>query len=86
MNTRALTKQARRLSDKLQPRPRIIHCAGEVAALFASLEYQIQQEGGDINAPVEWSEEEKAFMDEFSALLEAQVREIERCCNVRLVD
>lgn len=86
MNTRTLEKQARRLSDKLQPRPRLIHCDAEVADLLATLEQQILAEGGDLNAPVEWSADDLEVMNQLSTCLEQSCREIEECYNVRFVD
>jgi hypothetical protein len=85
MNTRTLEKAARRLSEKLQPRPRLIHCAGEVNTLLATLEQQILAEGGDLSAPVEWTPDQLELCSELDAWLEADCREIERCYNVRLV-
>ncbi len=86
MNTRSLERTARRLSDKLQPRPRLIHCAGEVAALLATLEQQIIAEGGDLSAPVEWSNDQLELCRKLDAWLEQDCRDIEQRYNVKFVD
>jgi len=86
MNTKALERTARRLSEKPQPRPRLIHCAAEVADMLETLRWQIIAEGGDPDAPVEWTEEQEEWARQLSDLLGEQVSEIERCCNVRFVD
>ena len=86
MNTRSLERRARVLSHLLQPRPREIHCAGEVASMLATLAYQIEREGGDINAPVEWSASDLETMNRLDAWLEQDCREIEKQYNVRFID
>lgn len=85
MKTRSLERRARVLSDKLQPRPRLISCAGEKDALLAMLEGQIEREGGDIHAPVTWSEDQLEVCRRLDIALEQDCREIERRYNVRFV-
>lgn len=86
MNTRSLERRARVLSDKLQPRPLLIHCAGIKEELLAKLAYQIEQEGGDPDAPVEWSAEDLEFIREFDAFLKWSIQEDEQRYNVRYVE
>ena len=71
MSMKALSRQAARLSDKLQPRPRIINVSGAKEELLARLEYQIAQEQGenqtDQDQPDNWSEQDQR---DFTEMLE----------------
>ena len=87
MTITSIEHRAARLSDKLQPRPRIIHCAGARDELIARLEYQIANEDDDQGKQDELSAEDlETLYLELTDCLERSCREIEQCYNVRLVD
>ena len=76
------------LSKRLQPNPTLIDCRGAREELLAMLRQQMISDGKteeEINAPVEWSEEDKTFIERFDAYLDDSVRSIQEMHNVRLV-
>jgi len=76
------------LSKRLQPKPTIIDCTGAKEELLAMLEQQMRASGmteDEIDTPVEWSEEDKAFIEKFDTYLDDSVRSIQETYSVRLV-
>jgi hypothetical protein len=70
----------------IDPAPRIIRVGDTKERMLAELRAQIVQEGGDPDAPVTLSPEQEVWDEEFSALLEQSVQDIEDTYNVRVVE
>jgi hypothetical protein len=87
----SLQSQIRRvetLRKKLQPCPTIIDCTGAKDELLAKLKYDMLDDGmteEEIDAPIELTPEQEAFMQEFNAYLDDSNKQIERDFNVRFV-
>lgn len=82
------TRRVETLRKKLLPRPTIIDCTNAKDELIAELEYKMLADGlteVEIDASVEWTPEQEAFMQEFTAYLDDSVKRIERDFNVRFV-
>lgn len=83
MSLQSLARRIDVLHKALVPQPRIINCTGARDELMAQLESHMTEE--QLNTPVEWTEEQKKFAEEFSAMLAEMVKEDEQKYNVRFV-
>jgi hypothetical protein len=82
-NLKSLQTQVQRMKKVLLPSPKIINCSGAKEELLAMLQAQMTEE--EKNEHVIWTEEDKQFIEQFDAFLDADIRQIEETCNVRLV-
>jgi hypothetical protein len=76
------------LRKQLMPSPTIINCTGAKDELLAKLKYDMLADGmteKEIDAPIESTPEQEAFMHELCAYLDNSIKRIERDFNVRFV-
>jgi hypothetical protein len=78
-----LSKRLGKLTERLNPSPRIIDCTGAQEDMLATLAASMTEE--DRDSPYTPTPEDLAEMDAFDAFLGEDIKRIEREQNVRFV-